>query len=89
MNIVLKSDGTIKFIYNEKLINMLSKVSSERIDKRATYVEPDQDNPGKWIVDLSPSGGPKIGNFDCRSKAIEYELDWLTKNILGGKNVNN
>jgi len=90
MNIVLKKDGTIQFIYDEKLIGALSGVSAERVDKRATYVEPDPDNPGKWYVDLSPSGGPVVKDFSCRSAAIKYELDWLKENILsGGKDVRN
>ena len=33
-----------------------------------------------WTIDLALSGGPVIGPFDQRSKAIEAEEAWLTRN---------
>ena len=86
--IVIKKDGTIIFVYNERIINLFSKIPNDRFDKRASYVEPDPDKPGEWVVDLTLSEGPKINGFKKRSDAITFELKWLDENILvGGQNV--
>ncbi len=34
-----------------------------------------------WVVDLSPSGGPYLGPFTDRSKAIADEVMWLEEHI--------
>ena len=36
---------------------------------------------GRWLADLSPSGGPTLGPFDERSQAIGAEIDWLNENL--------
>ena len=43
--------------------------------RRASHVEPDE--AGRWQVDLSPVGGPRLGPFDRRSTALEAESEWL------------
>ncbi len=40
---------------------------------------------GPWHLDLTPAGGPDSWYFVDRSDAIDFEVDWLTKNFLGVK----
>jgi len=87
-----KKTGEMKFIYNEKLLDVFTKNNTigSRLDARASHVEPDEHKPGKWVVDLTPVGGPVIDGFDKRSVALDYEVDWLNDNILvGGTDVRN
>ena len=88
--ILISPDGNVKFIYNEKLIDTLNTNANIRSDARASHVEPDEINIGKWKVDLSPVNGPIIHNFNKRSIALQYEVDWLNDNyLIGGIHVTN
>ena len=31
----------------------------------------------RWLADLAPSGGPRLGPFCDRAKAIRAEIEWL------------
>ena len=46
---------------------------------RASNVEPD--DQGQWWADLSPVGGPVLGQFDIRSEALAAERDWLNSHL--------
>jgi hypothetical protein len=73
-------DGSLMFIYDENLTE-LEKLGDSKT-KRASHVEPSEDVPGEWDVDLSPSGGPKVTGFKTRSAGIQFEIDWINKNLL-------
>jgi hypothetical protein len=47
---------------------------------RGSHVEPDSE--GRWIADLSPVDGPRLGPFEHRSQALAAEVDWLNQNWL-------
>jgi hypothetical protein len=75
MQIVIRPTGLIQAIYDESLD--LSNFGQLHI-QRASYIEPDEQ--GKWFVDLSPVGGPRLGPFRWRSKALLAEQVWLELN---------
>lgn len=58
----------------------LSRLGSLDI-KRASHVEPDPKNPGKWYVDLSPVGGPTVHGYDTRAQALASEEAWLNQKM--------
>jgi hypothetical protein len=74
---VIEPDGVVKAIYSELV--SLDSLGSMTIT-RGSHVEPDEQ--GLWHADLSPSHGPVLGPFNCRSDAIDAEIAWLTKNWL-------
>lgn len=76
MNIVISPDGKATAIYDESVD--LSSLGSVTIT-RASEIEPDQF--GEWWVDLSMSGGPKLGPYIKRSVALIAERQWLEDNL--------
>jgi hypothetical protein len=72
MQLIVQADGAIECVYDE-LID-LARFGHLQI-RRASFVEPDPE--GNWHVDLSPSGGPQLGPFGCRSLALQAERAWL------------
>lgn len=77
MQLVISSSGSIRCLYDESLdLRALGKLSISR----GSHVEPDQD--GRWIADLAPVGGPRIGPFENRSEALAAEVDWLNEHWL-------
>lgn len=36
----------------------------------------------EWVADLSPVGGPCLGPFKDRTRAIDAEVMWLNENFL-------
>jgi len=75
--IFIGPDGKIVSIYNDNVD--LSSVGKVKI-RRASHVEPDKN--GKWVADLSPVGGPKLGPFKRREDALRAEVVWLEKNLV-------
>lgn len=80
----IKPDGEIVFIYRDDLSHLHRFLRSEVIDRRASHVEPDPDNPGCFVVDLTPSGGPIVKShpitgqvFEKRGDALKFEEEWL------------
>jgi hypothetical protein len=72
MQLHIDRRGQICCVYGE-LIDL--HALGELAIRRASHVEPDEH--GRWWVDLSPCGGPKLGPFDQRSAALQAEQDWL------------
>lgn len=72
MELRIEPGGTMQCIYAETID--LSKLGQLSI-QRASHVEPTYQ--GQWMVELSPVGGPLLGPFQHRSRALEAELDWL------------
>jgi hypothetical protein len=77
MKITVGPDGTMKFIYADKL-KPLMKHGQASI-KRVSHVEPTTDN--RWQADLEPVKGPVLGPFDTRAEALQAEVRWLEKNL--------
>ena len=78
MKIKIFPNGTVQFIYSDKLRGLMNVGKSEI--KRASHVEPTSD--GRWTADLGPSSGPVMGPFETRSEALMAEAKWIEENIL-------
>ena len=73
--------GKVRCIYAETLdLRGLGKPNITR----ASHVEPDL--AGRWIADLAPVDGPKLGPFDKRTDALAAEVQWLRENWLDKAN---
>ena len=70
--LIIGLGGNVRMIYSE-LIE--PHVFGDPTIERGSHVEPDQS--GFWWADLSPVGGPKLGPYPNRSRAIEAEVSWL------------
>ena len=77
MQIIIEPTGMARCVYDESI--QLSSIGKLKI-RRGSHVEPIES--GKWIADLSPVGGPKLGPFRFRSKALAAERRWLEKHWL-------
>ncbi len=77
MEIIVKPNGTLRCIYGEAID--LHALGSPSVS-RASHVEPDQH--GRWLADLSPVDGPRLGPFDRRSDALAAESLWLEQHWL-------
>lgn len=73
--------GEVRAIYDDSLAPLLQKGKASIA--RASYVEPDPEDPTSWMVDLSASGGPVKKGFTTREEALKWEVDWLNENRLG------
>jgi hypothetical protein len=78
MKLIITPGGAVRCIYGEEID--LAALGSPIIT-RASHVEPDQQ--GRWSADLSPVGGPVLGDFATRSEALAAEQAWLETNWLG------
>ena len=77
MELVIHLGGVAKCIYEEAIpLSELGRISITR----ASHVE--ANSVGKWIADLSPVDGPKLGPFERRTDALKAEVNWLRKNWL-------
>lgn len=83
--ITVRSDGSIQFIYDDKLRGLLREGQATIV--RASHVEPGDESSGqdplKWYADLGHSRGPVLGPFDSREYALDAEVAWLNENVLG------
>ena len=58
MELIIGNDGDIRCIYAETIaLRQLGKPDIVR----ASHVEPDSD--GRWVADLAPVNGPKLGSI--------------------------
>ena len=77
MQLVIQPDGSLKCVYGEAIdLHALGQVSISR----GSHVEPDSN--GRWIADLAPVAGPRLGPFSKRSDALAAEIDWLEHHWL-------
>ena len=77
MQIIIMPGGAVRCVYGEDID--LTALGNPVIT-RASHVEPDPH--GRWIVDLSPVGGPTLDPFDRRSNALAAERAWLESHWL-------
>ena len=73
-------DGTIQFLWDDALAPLMELGSGSL--QRASHVEP---QGTEWGADLSPIGGPTLGNFPLRSDALAAERDWLQQHGFGSR----
>lgn len=72
--IIINSNGTIRFIHNDDIAEVFIKLGEAKTT-RASYVEPL--SSGKWEADLTPVWGPILGPFNRRDEAVSAEIEWL------------
>jgi hypothetical protein len=77
MQLIVARSGSVRCVYGEELD--LSRLGHLNI-QRGSHVEPTLD--GLWTADLSPVGGPCLGPFAQRSKALQAEVAWLHRHWL-------
>ncbi len=88
IQIILESDGTMRFLYDYNSIegqsfsDELIKDTEAHIERRSHVNPKVTENGVKWFVDLSPSKGPELGPFESRKIAIEEEIRWINNNWL-------
>ena len=81
-----KKIGVARHIYSDDLQDMDHKMGGPKGEvTRASHCEPDPENPGTWYVDMGPLGGPRVGGFTKRTDALEWEVGWINKHLLGRK----
>lgn len=74
MNLYFRPDGSAQCLYAEEIpLQVLGKLDI----KRASHVEPDENKPGHWYIDLGPVGGPRVTGFVSRAEALAAEEAWL------------
>ena len=80
MQLIVSGSGEMRCLYGEEIpLATLGNLSIVR----ASYVEPDPD--GKWFADLSPVGGPRLGPYHRRSRAVAAERLWLSRHWLSAE----
>lgn len=77
-SIAIRSDGMIILIYTDDLCDLIA--SGRATIARASHVEP---APGGWTADMTPSGGPVLGPFSLRQQALDAEVEWINRNVIG------
>jgi hypothetical protein len=79
--VFIKPGGVIATLYKDETAPSLRSMGKSTIT-RASHVEPDPDQNGDWMVDLTPSGGPVTKGFKTRSAALEFEEKWLNERLI-------
>jgi hypothetical protein len=78
VELVIGPGGMVTCLYVEDLD--LARLGEVRV-RRASLCEPDEH--GQWWADLAPVAGPKLGPFGKRSQALDAEVEWLRRHVLG------
>lgn len=77
MQLVIAPSGTVRCVYGEDIdIHALGKA----VIARGSHVEPNHE--GRWLADLSPVQGPRLGPFQRRTEALLAEHSWLEANWI-------
>ena len=77
MELIVETDGRVRCVYGEPIgLSVLGPLNI----RRASHVEADE--RGRWVADLSPVNGPKLGPFANRTDALSAEVLWLSDNWL-------
>ena len=77
LQLVITSGGVIRCLYSEQIdLRAFGQVTIAR----GSHVEPTA--AGLWQADLAPVGGPLLGPFLLRSRALAAEQLWLEENWL-------
>ena len=77
MQLLVTPGGAVRCIYGEEIdLAQLGRLAIAR----ASHVEPDEQ--GRWVADLTPVDGPRLGPFARRSDALAQEMSWLEAHWL-------
>jgi hypothetical protein len=81
--IIIRRDGSVLGIYSDAIPyrEIAAGLGGQLQIERASHVEPTVD--GRWDADLSPCDGPILGPFETRQEALDAEVAWLRRNVLG------
>jgi hypothetical protein len=79
MRLRIDPDGGVVCVYGEAID--LAALGTLAI-RRASHVEPDGE--GRWWADLGPAGGPRLGPYPLRSRALQVEAAWLEDRLFNG-----
>lgn len=79
--VFVRPDGSIATLYKDETAAPLRDIGKSTIT-RASHVEPDPEQNGEWMVDLTPSGGPVTRGFKTRGAALEFEEKWLNERLI-------
>jgi hypothetical protein len=72
MELFIAPTGHVRCLYGEAFdLGSLGPLTI----RRASHVEPT--DIGRWTADLSPIGGPTLGQFTQRSQALAAEARWI------------
>ena len=78
MELIVLPNGSVRGVYDEAIdLAALGKLAI----RRASHVE--SDASGRWVADLAPVAGPRLGPFALRSQALAAETLWLAEHLLG------
>ena len=77
MDIIIGTDGTVRFIYTDDLVGLLGEGRARTA--RASRVEP---GPEGWTANLAPVNGPVLGPFALRQEALDAEVQWLEEHNI-------
>ena len=77
MQLLIEPGGRVRCLYDECLD--LRSLGSLQI-ARGSHVEPTGE--GQWMADLAPVGGPVLGPFPRRTRALAAERQWLETHWL-------
>jgi hypothetical protein len=77
MRLLIDLRGQVHCLYGEAID--LAGLGALTI-RRASRVEPDRE--GRWWVDLSPAGGPRLGPYRRRSAALAAEAAWVEARLF-------
>lgn len=78
MELRITPNGNILAVFGEEI--PLKTLGDVKIS-RASHVEPT--DGAMWAADLAPVGGPVLGPFETRTEALEAEVAWLHKHLIG------
>jgi hypothetical protein len=73
-DILIDENGDVQFIYNDDLAALCALGNARTA--RASHVEP---YGPEWRADLSPIGGPVLGPFRTRARALDAEVRWIRR----------
>jgi hypothetical protein len=78
MMLYVRPNGSAQCLYGEQI--NLGELGGLDI-RRASHVEPDPTQTGRWYVDLEPVGGPTMHGFATRAAALAAEEQWLNERM--------
>lgn len=78
----IEKGGKIRFIYDDDTAAVFTKIGKPQT-VRASHIEPAADGQ-RWVVDLTPVGGPLMPPVDTYAAAVSIERAWLTAMLITG-----
>lgn len=82
-DLVIRADGSIEAIYSDAVPfrELAQALGGDLRIARASHVEPTPE--GLWEASMAPSRGGVLGPFDLRQQALDAEIAWIRREVLG------